>query len=589
MNTPIASFGKYSGYSAARFDGWQRSSRYVSVRDGTRLAVDLLRPTIGGVLVEESLPAIWTHTRYQRASLVQDLSVKTGAENWDPWLFEVISHGYVVLAVDVRGAGASSGIYEGQYSANESRDAYDMTEWIAEQPWCDGNVGMYGRSYLGVTQYFAASQEPPHLKAIFPEMASFDHYAYVYGGGVFREASRFNWQLFVGNLDQSLAMLWKDEYQGPVAPVDDDAGELSAALREHRGNHDWYRLVDACGFRDSVVPWTGETLHESRSAAFVRDKIEATGIAMYHLAGWYDMFPRDALLWYAIVNNPQKLVIGPWFHVDSQGLDSAAEHLRWYDHWLKGVANGVMDEPAIHYWVLDAPAGEEWRSTKIWPLADERRRAFYLEAGRSQSVASINDGCLGEEMSNGADTYRVDYTTTTGETNRWANANGGSTGYPDMTGNDEKGLTYTTAVLEQPVEVIGHPVIHLWVSSTAEDGDFYAYLEDVHPDGSSQYVTEGVLRASHRALSDAPWNNLGLPFHSGRTADIEPLPDEPVELLFDLHPTAKCFPAGHQIRLCIACADCDNDRGVLYESPPLVTVYRDAERQSRIVLPIVEA
>ena len=420
-------------------------------------------------------------------------------------------------------------------------------------------------------------------------MASFDHYSYVYGGGVFRESSRFNWQQFVANLDQSLVMLWKDEYQGPVAPVDedDDGGLLKTALREHRQNADWFRLLDECAFRDSVVPAVGE-LHQSRSAAYYREKMEASGIPIYHLGGWYDMFPRDALLWFANISNPQKLVIGPWFHVDTHGLDYAAEHLRWYDYWLKGIDNAVMDEAAIHYWVLDAPAGLEWRASEVWPLAGEKRTEFYLDSGSSGTVSSINDGTLGTLTSNGSDTYRVDYTTSSGETNRWANANGGKTGYPEMTPNDEKGLTYTTAVLPRAMEVIGHPVVHLWVTSCADDGDFYAYLEDVHADGTSHYVTEGVLRAWHRALSEAPWNNLGLPFHSGLSADVHPLPEEAVELVFDLHPTAKHFAAGHRVRLTIVCADCDNDRGLVYEPAPVVTIYRDADHPSRVVLPIVE-
>ena len=418
-------------------------------------------------------------------------------------------------------------------------------------------------------------------------MASFDHYSYAYAGGVFREASRFNWQLLVGNLDQSLTMLWKDEYQGPVAPVDEDedGGLLDAALREHRENHSWYRLLVASPFRDSVVAWTGEALHEIRSAASYREDIESSGLAIYHLAGWYDMFPRDTLLWYANVKNPQKVVIGPWFHVDSRGFDNGAEHLRWYDHWLKGVDNGVMDEPAIHYWVIDAPAGEEWRSSDVWPLANQRRTAFYLNEGPSESAASVNDGGLGDASIGGYDTYQVDYTTSSGVTNRWANANGGDTGYPDMTGNAEKGLTYTTAPLERALEVTGHPVVHLWVSSSAEDGDFYAYLEDVHPDGFSGYVTEGVLRASHRALSEAPWDHLGLPYHSGLAADAKPLPDE---LVFDLHPTSKLFASGHRIRLTIVCADIDNDRGLVYDPAPTVTLYRDEARPSRLILPVIE-
>ena len=200
----------------------------------------------------------------------------------------------MVVTVDVRGGGASFGVNKGQYSAEETRDAYDVTEWIAAQPWCDGNVGMYGRSYLGITQYFAASQAPPHLKAIFPEMAGFDQYAYGYAGGVFREASRFNWQLFVCNLDHSMPMVWKDEYIGPVAPVDGDDGPqlLSTALRAHRANLDWFRMIDGAPYRDSEDPISGERIHETRSACTFREAIEQSAIPIYHLAGWFDMFPE---------------------------------------------------------------------------------------------------------------------------------------------------------------------------------------------------------------------------------------------------------------------------------------------------------
>ena len=105
--------------------------------------------------------------------------------------------------------------------------------------------------------------------------------------------------------------------------------------------------------------------------------------------------------------------------------------------------------------------------------------------------------------------------------------------------------------------------------------------------GCSQYVTEGVLLGSHRKLCEAPWDNLGLPYHSGLEADIEPMPDEPVELKFDLHPTSKRFSRGHRIRVTITCADCDNDRVPEYDPPAAVRVYRGGDRCSKIELPIV--
>jgi len=584
-------FGRYEGLEDTRFDGVARSSQHVAMRDGVRLAVDLFRPTVSGAVTDEALPAIWTHTRYQRASFDRDGKVFTTVENWDNWLQTVIRHGYVVVTVDVRGGGASFGVNTGQYSADEGRDAYDMTEWIAAQAWCDGNVGMYGRSYLGITQYFAASEQPPSLKAIFPEMASFDHYDYAWGGGVFRDASRFNWQIFCANLDHSVPMVWKGEYQGPVVPVDgaDGPALLEEAKREHRDSLDWYTMLRNSPFRDSTDPISGEELHTTRSPNSRREAIAASGLPIYHLAGWYDMFPRDTLLWWANLPNPQKVVIGPWFHVDQHGLDYAAEHLRWYDRWLKGRETGVMDEDAIHYWMLDAPEGTEWRATPVWPPRGTTATAFHFAPGPTGTCASVNDGGLTTEAptGNSTDDHVVNPDATTGETNRWANANGGPSGYPDMADNDARGLTWTSEPLEADTEIVGHPVVHLWIACDRPDVAIYAYLEEVHADGFSQYVTEGVLLASNRKLADPPWNNLGLPWHSGLEADREPLvPGEPAELVFDLHPTAKLFRKGCRLRVTMTCADRDNDRVPLYDPPARVTVYRDADHPSRIVLPV---
>jgi putative CocE/NonD family hydrolase len=153
--------------------------------------------------------------------------------------------------------------------------------------------------------------------------------------------------------------------------------------------------------------------------------------------------------------------------------------------------------------------------------------------------------------------------------------------------NEIKGLTYTTDPLESPLEVTGHPVIHLWVNSSANDGDFFVYLTDVSSDDLSMYVTEGKLRASHRALSAAPYDNFGLPYHPSNEADIADLPGEPVELVFDLLPTSYVFDAGHRIRVTITGADKDNLSTPVLDPPPTVSVYRDAEHASYIELPVI--
>jgi putative CocE/NonD family hydrolase len=135
--------------------------------------------------------------------------------------------------------------------------------------------------------------------------------------------------------------------------------------------------------------------------------------------------------------------------------------------------------------------------------------------------------------------------------------------------------------------VTGHPVIHLWVTSTAKDGDFFVYLEEAHRSGYSQYVTEGVLRASHRALSAAPFKYLNLPYHRSYQQDMAALPGQPVELVFDLLPTSNLFEAGNRIRVTVTCADRDNARSPALSPPPTVSLYRTAKYSSHLILPVI--
>ncbi len=182
------------------------------MRDGTKLAALILRPAEDGKPVSTPLPVIWTHIRYHREKILE----------W-PWLQTLLKYGYVVVSVDVRGSGASYGTFRGLFSPEETNDAYDITEWLAVQPWSDGNIGMYGRSYMGITQFMAASKAPPHLKAIFPEMAEFDHYSFFYPGGVFQDDFFRQWGNMINMLDTD----------GMAVDEDQDKAMLQEALKEH--------------------------------------------------------------------------------------------------------------------------------------------------------------------------------------------------------------------------------------------------------------------------------------------------------------------------------------------------------------------
>jgi len=427
----------------------------------------------------------------------------------------------------------------------------------------------------------AASTAPPHLKAIFPEMAMFDMYSFAYPGGVFHYDFISKWSSLVRDLDTVVF----------AAPVDEDSDGtmLAEAIEEHKANRDVYELAASMPYRNSRDEENNLTYLDSSPSSYVSE-IKKSGVAVYHLVGWYDLYTRDATVWFKNLDNPQKIVIGPWSHTGTEGLALAAEYLRWYDYWLKGIDNGIMDEAPIYYYTMGAPEGKEWRTAWQWPLPNEKPTPYYFRSGPSGSVNSVNDGLLSTKSPSsaiGQDDYTVDYATTSGTATRWTNGYGGDFDYPNMTINDEKGLTYTTLPLDSDVEVTGHPVVHLWVTSTAKEGDFFAYLEEVDTEGHSHYITEGTLRASHRATSTPPYEYMGLPYYRSFTEDVIELPSEPVELIFDLLPTSNIFDEGHCIRLTITCADKDNTLTPELSPPPTVSIYHNANFASFIILPII--
>ena len=631
MAEKISRFGEYAGYSEERYDGWRRFSQHVTVRDCTRIAIDYYRPTQGKTLHEEKLPVIVTMTRYQRSHLGDGQLVTI--LDYIPYLVKVLKHGYVVAVADVRGSGASYGSKFGWFPPEEALDSYDVIEWLGTQSWSNGNVGMYSASYLGITQLFAASEAPPHLKAIFPEVAWLDSYSFVYPGGIFNLWPMYSWSTAVQTSDFAapLPPNWKEiiaterdreaisrapadcdimpcvEMGGlpasPMTPVDEDrdGSMLAAATAEHRQSlPDTFTIARSAPFRDSIPDGKANPIHIERSHYRLFNKIKASNIPAYHLGGWFDGFSKDSLFWFRSYPNAEKIVMGPWFHGGFAKFDQGAEYLRWFDYWLKDIDNRVLDEDPIHYYVMGTDEKDAWRSSKTWPLSNEQRTDYFFHSGKSGSVDSINDGILSTVKAGnaGGDRYTADYTTALSVDNRWTLTAGGGTAsadrpaehkpYPDQSENDSKGLTYTTAKLEGPLEVTGHAVAHLWITSTAIDGDFFVYLEEVLPDGKSVYVTEGQLRASHRKLGTPPYDNAGLPYHPSSVADVTPLiPGEATELVIGLQPTSKRFQNGNRIRVTITCADKDTFDTPILDPAPGITLLRDANHASRVVLPLI--
>lgn len=551
-------------------------SVYITMRDGVRLAADIFRPTLGDDVVSDPLPLIWTHNRYVRAQLMDNgRRIDTMSQ---PTMKELVLRGYIVASVDVRGGGASFGSYHGTFSPTETQDAREVIEWFASQEYCDGNIGMYGGSYLGGTQYMAAATMSPHLKAIIPSVAPADLYAFCYAGGIYRDEFLEAWSNLTTMLD-TLAS---------VAPVDEDPDRrlLTQAKQDHSSNRNTDEQFRAIPFRDSIDPQLKIAFNQVSSPVSFVKEISKSNVAIYHIAGWYDVFVRDSLVLYSNLDNPQRIAIGPWFHQQRHEYDNLGEHLRWFDRYLKGVDNGIDREAPIQYYVMGAPEGERWRTAWEWPLPDEQRIRFFLHA----RAVDRHDGLLSRKLPKpnpGRIEYTIDYSTTTGKSNRWRNAHGGPGAYSDMTPNDLKGLHFTTAPLTEDVEITGHPVAKLWVNSTTDDGDFFVYLEEIDTDGYSHYITEGSLRASHRSLNDPGYDYLGLPYHRSYAADVTPLPGEPTLLEIDLHPTSNIFDKGNRIRVTITCADRDNLETPIVDPIPVVTLDCNPERASSIVLPII--
>lgn len=585
--------GVYSGYSTVLYDGDIRFSQYVTVRDGTKLAVDIYRPTLNGQLVETPLPVIWMHTPYNRryypASQTKHLSVDLypGAARG------LIKYGYVVAVVDQRGLYASYGT---TYSL-DGWDAYDITEWFAAQSWSNGKVGMWGCSATGGSQIAAANLMPPSLKAIFPMSNGFSP---VRGVSLPPAVPPYpTAQDLPGDIPAN------DQYAVRV-DEDGDGAMLAAAKEQHKYNY----LVSQI----FITP-DGTELPRVQRLPVSLDQLEQSKVAMYNGVNWDDLLglPLGTILRFSNLNNPSKLIIGPADHCIwctqyspkpyPKNFMIATEELRWFDYWLKGIKNGVNEEPPIYYFTQNAVQGvTDWRFSWRWPVPNAKAVKFYLREGSSGLGYGVNDGKLSTVAPNDAnarDIYTTDYdipleTPYVGAVT-WITEPLQST----------RGLTYTSEPFTADTELTGHPVVHLWVSSTATDGDFWVDIEDIDEMGSAKTIIPAsgspstviaagqplpaglnAFRASNRTINAPTFNNLGLPYHRMASEDVKPLiPGVPALILFDLRPISYIVKAGHRIRVSITCVV---GQATPRLSPaPVVTFYRNRILKSFISLPVI--
>jgi predicted acyl esterase len=549
--------GEYRGYSTPAFDGHQLTSRYVAARDGTRLAVDIFLPTQDGKVADGRFPVVWMHTPYNRRDTQGGLT----AANYPGKALQLVKFGYVVAVADFRGTyasfGRNAGFNRGEWQDAARFDAYDITEWLAAQPWSNGKVGMWGCSATGGSQMQALSTAPPHLKAIFPMSCEWDVYSWVAVGSMTPPP---------GQPTQIMRGAPRAERDLKAVPVDadPDGALLRAAIAEHKDNLETPGVVP---YRDSVSEAFGNAWWLKSSPSTYRDAINQSGIAVYAATNWAEGFTGyGPPFTFNNLRTPKKLILGPGRHCDwatvleDTGFDIVVEELRFFDHWLRGIDNGVMREPPVTYYTYNETPSRAWKSSRTWPLKNERRTVLYFGEGTLDAKAP--SGARGETR------MKVNYGVD--DASFW-----------------KSGMTFVTAPLDKDLEVTGHPVVRLWIASSSTDADVIARIDDVAADGTATYAgVEGKLRASMRALAKAPYENLGLPWHPGTESSRQPLvPNQPVELTFDLMPTSYLFKAGHRLRVTLQFADARATAKV-DPAPDITVLFREGAASS-IDLPVI--
>jgi len=542
-----------------------RSSIYVPVSDGTRLAVNIYRPANAADVVADKLPVIFAFTPYRARYRDDTGQVVELALNDRLALRSLIAAGYVVATADIRGKGASFGHRRGFQDRREARDGYDLIEWLARQPYSTGKVGMVGCSYLGGTTFQTLSTLPPSLKAAFIGASDFDKYAFVRRGGI---PTQFNTRP-----DEPPAI------DLASIPVDADASgaDLRAAVAGHAVNTPMAPLWYGMPYRDSVSSLTGNRFWEEVALFPYFATIRHAGIPTYFWDNWQDEPTAQVIEGSANVGG--KFLAGPGSHcVPPPGFDFTGEIRRYFDHYLKDIDNGIDRTPRATWWLERGDGTGSFQHTAWLPGTTSKPQRWFLVGGHRGTAKSANDGILARAAGpDGGDRFTVDYDLPPPDYFAfWAGP------------MDTHGLSYTTAPLTAPLTLVGSPVAHLAVSADRPDADVFVYVDEIHPDGKDEVLSFGRLKLSHRKASPAPYDTLGLPWHSGMAADVAPLPVGSVaELAIALTPVSRELPVGARLRFTIAGADPRQRdlKAIEQTPPPVLTIARGASSIDLPVLP----
>jgi putative CocE/NonD family hydrolase len=569
----------------------------VRMRDGISLKIDLYRP-----VTDAPVPAVLLRLPYNKE---QPLLLFLSGD-----ILRVAQAGYAVLVQDCRGTFQSEGEFSPYFQ--EAQDGADTIAWVAAQPWCNGAVGMMGASYYGATQWLAAGATPPALRAIAPFITTDQYYEkWTYQGGAFQLGFILQWATATFGVGEVVRRLGRGaasaaDLGAAIAAADDVASAYS-----HLPLNDWRALARLTPY---VKDWLAHPDYDDywKAIASCEHYAKITTPAL-NFGGWYDLFLGGTLANYTgmkaqggstAARRHQRLVIGPWVHGYNGGVypernfgllahdgvaDVTAMQIRWFDHWLKGVENGVTSEKPVKLFVMGRDA---WQEEDDWPLPDTRFERWYLHSDGRANTAT-GDGTLSTMPPDEEPADCFDY-----DPNNPVPTAGGASFLPGLFVAANAGprdqravearadvLCYTSAPLAHDTAVIGPVSLMLCVQSSACDTDFTGKLVEVYPDGRALILTDGILRARYR---------------ESRSHQKLMTPGETYELTLDLVATANVFKAGHRLRLEVSSSNFPrfdrnpNHGGVIAEAvaADFVTatnqVLHDARHTSYLLLPMIE-
>ncbi len=574
------------------YSGFVRTSQYVRVRDGVRLAIDTYLPK--GAPAGLRLPTILSQTRYLRAAQYKPQfggKCEFADVGVADYVTSFVTHGYAYVVVDVRGTGASFGSRPTEFSKPEILDGSDVVDWIARQKWSNGSVGTTGISYLGTTAELLLSNHNPHVVASAPLFAGFDFYKELnFPGGIENIGFDIPWSGANYILDNGDISILDPQWLRPC-PVDADPhGTLLAKARaEHRFSNPIGQAYDRIDFRDDAV--FGYTVDDS-SAFRYRKQINDSKAAIYQFGSWDDSGYASGNV-NRYINAPryrQRMTIGPWSHggqyyyepgvhgVVPAQYDQLGELLRYFDFYMTGRDDlGFSKQPLVHYYTTGL---DRWQSANQWPPAPMEYRQYRF----------TRDGGLRRDGSDGASSRTLVFPidSNTGSNARWHTTLGGyPVFYAPRQADDARLFSFTSAPLRHAAEVTGETVATVYIAENEQDFELFAYLEDVGPDGEANYVTEGELRASHSKLGSLPYRTLS-PSHPELRRDHVPLKSHVLrKMVISLVADSHLFKRGHRIRVSLAGTDVSYFK-MLAPTPPTATVYFGDATPSELALPMAE-